>query len=281
MWWRRWLGGKTDITGIGNNKADFETTYKKEGNPHHQKLSLMSIITAITLGLGTAMLALNYYHASTCVSNSPDEKEAYINAIGHRLETVERRIQHNTASMEKLVSSLQAQLIRIDAKIIDLMMQESQTQAIKIALELSEFPPPIMPDSIKYKYDATLSSESGGEKSWGDDKWGLGKEEEGKSGSGIGSYASKFDDVYAEFGSKNKKNDDKTFNSGSSGSSSAAKKDEAKFESLTDSEAVKQCTELKDKFSVIPGVSWGNLPYDQQQRWLHYSCDYHLAAPSR
>jgi hypothetical protein len=51
--------------------------------------------------------------------------------------------------------------------------------------------------------------------------------------------------------------------------------------SLTDSEAIVQCTELKTKYNVIIGVSWGDLPFDLQQKWVAYSCDYHLgAAPS-
>lgn len=45
---------------------------------------------------------------------------------------------------------------------------------------------------------------------------------------------------------------------------------------LTDSEATKVCIEWKTKYNVIVGVSWGDLPYDLQQKWLAYSCDYHM-----
>lgn len=45
---------------------------------------------------------------------------------------------------------------------------------------------------------------------------------------------------------------------------------------VTDSEATALCTEWKSKYSVVQGVSWGNLPYDLQQKWLTYSCDYHF-----
>jgi hypothetical protein len=46
---------------------------------------------------------------------------------------------------------------------------------------------------------------------------------------------------------------------------------------LTDAEATKLCGEWKGNYSVVPGVSWGNLPFDLQQQWLHNSCDYHLS----
>lgn len=254
------------VTGIGNN--DFASTFKRENKDG--KLSLMSIITSIVLGVGVAMLGLNYYHASTCIANSPDEKEAFIKAIGHRLESVERSVFHNTAHLDKLLLALQTHLVRLDAPSLQALTLDAQSQAIRIALGQAEFPAPVMPDSVKYKYDALSSEASGGDKSWGDDKWSLGREEEGSAEKhGIGSYASKFDDAYGQFGSKDKQTDDKHL--------VAEKKEEpTKFDVLTDAEAGALCTDLKERFSVIPGVSWGNLPHDQQQRWLHYSCDYHL-----
>ncbi len=51
---------------------------------------------------------------------------------------------------------------------------------------------------------------------------------------------------------------------------------EEELPQLTDSEATKVCSEWKSKYNVIVGVSWGDLPYDLQQKWLSYSCDYHM-----
>jgi hypothetical protein len=51
---------------------------------------------------------------------------------------------------------------------------------------------------------------------------------------------------------------------------------EVEAPSITDAEAMKTCTEWKTKYNVAIGVSWGDLPYDLQQKWLEYSCDYHL-----
>ena len=59
-------------------------------------------------------------------------------------------------------------------------------------------------------------------------------------------------------------------------SSSYQKKDKKK-ESITDAEAEKVCNEWKIKYKVKIGVSWGELPYDLQQKWVEYSCDYHMS----
>ena len=109
---RAWGPADNDDHHRDRQNADFEATFKRESKDG-QKLSLMSIITSIALGVGVAMLALNYYHASTCIANSPDEKEAFIKAIGHRLESVERSVSHNTAHLDKLVEGLQTHLLRI------------------------------------------------------------------------------------------------------------------------------------------------------------------------
>jgi hypothetical protein len=46
--------------------------------------------------------------------------------------------------------------------------------------------------------------------------------------------------------------------------------------SLTDSEIKKTCSEWKTNYNVVTGVSWGDLPYDLQQKWSQYSCDRYL-----
>lgn len=262
---------KMEGIGGGSGPGTFDASFKKENN---QKLSLMSIITSITLGFGVALLGINYYHATTCIANSPDQKEAYINAIGHRLIAVEKQISQNTAQMNKLIASLQAHSMSLQSNDVEQLFQASQNEAIKIALELVSYPPPVMPDSIKYKYDESSSSSSSGEwdKKWGDDNFNV----LGRYGneSSVGSYASRFDDLYSST-SGFKQPDDPSL---SSFGSSETKKDEPKWDTLTDSEAMTLCTDMKHNHSIIPGVSWGTLPLDMQQKWLHYSCDYHLAA---
>ena len=55
--------------------------------------------------------------------------------------------------------------------------------------------------------------------------------------------------------------------------------DAAPAVAITDAEAIETCTKWKEQYHVIVGASWGDLPYDMQQKWLEYSCDYHMKDP--
>jgi hypothetical protein len=44
----------------------------------------------------------------------------------------------------------------------------------------------------------------------------------------------------------------------------------------TEKERIESCQGWKAHYSVIEGVSWGNLPYDLQKKWKAYNCDVFL-----
>ncbi len=80
-----------------------------------------------------------------------------------------------------------------------------------------------------------------------------------------------------EFGSEFKVYDDLSSKYKSEGTLEGFEESEEEVTSLlSDAEAEKTCLEWKSKYSVSPGVSWGDLPFDLQQKWLEYSCDYFL-----
>jgi len=280
------MGASSTKEGLAQKMTAQGISFNSTFQNQKQKLSLVSILTSITLGVGAALIGLNYYHASSCIPNSPDEKEAHINAIGSRLHQVERQISQNTATMEKLLASVQSHSLSLSTSDYSALVQASQSEAIKIALEMVAYPAPIMPDSVRYKYDASSSSssESGEEQhKWGDDQFSLlGKDSSSSSKggeSGAGSYSSKFDDLYSTGG----------LGAGSAGSANGGKsstytttagKQDQTWETLTDAQSTSLCSEMREKYSVVPGVSWGSLPYDLQQRWIHYSCDLHLTSSS-
>lgn len=264
-------GSASSAQQIGSFSSSFQQQKKEKS------VSLVSVLISVTLGVGAALLALNYYHASTCITNSPDEKEAYIRAVGKRLEHVERQISQNSALMDKLIGSLQAHSTHLDPQVYSAMFQTSQSEAIKIALEMVAYPAPSMPDSVKYKYDSSSSSSSSAGDKWATgsftDDFALGKDTSGKAATG--SYSSKFDDLYSTGGVSG--GGGSSSSSSSSGGSAQQEKETQHWESLTDSQAIELCTEMQHKYSVVPGVSWGSLPFDLQQKWVHYSCDYHLS----
>lgn len=45
---------------------------------------------------------------------------------------------------------------------------------------------------------------------------------------------------------------------------------------IPDAEATATCMAWKEKYNVVVGVSWGTLPSEIQEKWIVYSCDYHL-----
>ena len=142
---------------------------------------------------------------------------------------------------------VQVKLHQIEAKDVEELSALSQDEAVRLALLLAANPAPPMPEfeiNSKYKDSEEL--------------------------------ADLIDDIFKNIDDKDSGTSSKY--SYSYGSSSKDKDyDESKDTTVTDAEAEKQCTEWKDKYSVVMGVSWGNLPYDLQQKWLHYSCDYHLS----
>ncbi len=141
-----------------------------------------------------------------------------------------------------MLHHIQIKLFQLEKSELEKLSKESRDEAVRIALQLSKYPAPPMPEfelDSKYKDGETLQDLIDDVFKNVDDK----KDIYGYS------YGSKD-------GSKNKKSYD--------------------MDTLTDTESTKLCNEWKSNYNVVVGVSWGNLPYDLQQKWLHYSCDYHL-----
>lgn len=121
---------------------------------------------------------------------------------------------------------------------MELLSKQSQDEAVKIALQLASQPAPPMPE-----FELDSNYENG--------------------------------DTLADF-------IDDTFGKVATGASEDGYKSNSEEEAseksiaLSDTEAEEKCMEMKSKYSVVVGVSWGELPYDLQQKWLEYSCDYHM-----
>jgi hypothetical protein len=143
--------------------------------------------------------------------------------------------------MNKVIHTLQSNLYKLEKKEYDELSKLSKDEAVRIALYLTNHPAPPMPEfPLNEEYaDAEKLADAI------DDVFGKGE--------GI------FDD---KPGSMNDQLSDG--------------KEGVETVSITDAEATKMCNEWKEKYNVVIGVSWGDLPYDLQQKWLEYSCDYHM-----
>jgi len=232
-----------------------------------KKASSLVLLGCILFGAAGGLIGLNYYHSTKCEKLSPDVMEDNINAMNHRLALAEAQMAHNTATMNKLIFALQERLTRLDTKEIEQLIKETQNEAVRVALLQSLFPAPPMPEFVlDSKYSET------GWEGYKDDLFAsaYGKKDDDLYKSSSYNYTrdgGNFDDKYGY--------DDKGEGGGFTDGKSA-KDDDTKHETMTDAEALKACTEWKEKYSVAVGVSWGSLPFDLQQRWVHASCDYHL-----
>ena len=52
-------------------------------------------------------------------------------------------------------------------------------------------------------------------------------------------------------------------------------------DNLSDAEAKNLCLEWKKMHNIEPGVSWGSMPFNLQQKWQQYSCDYLLTRDNK
>lgn len=147
---------------------------------------------------------------------------------------------------------MEANLFNLEKKEYEDLSQHSKDEAVRIALFLASHPAPTFPE---FPLDTEYAS--------------------------MEKIADLVDDIYSRV-----KDDDKLSGNREKleyeGETEMDKAEEEKEKiTITDAEATKLCIEWKEKYHVVAGVSWGDLPYDLQQKWLEYSCDYHMQDESK
>jgi hypothetical protein len=104
-----------------------------------------------------------------------------------------------------------------------------------------------------------------------DDDDGFGKKKGASSGSGgsggVGHLDDEYDDPSEGFGKNN---------GGSSAQGGGEGGEEVFRDNLSDADARHICEGWQSDYNVKMNVDWGSLPYDLQQKWLQYACDYLL-----
>jgi hypothetical protein len=158
------------------------------------------------------------------------------------------QILKNELMMNKLIASMQANLYKIEQAEYNALAVQANNEAVEVALLLAANPAPPMP---MFPLDPKYADAE--------------------------SLANVIDDLFMKEGAVNPEyygggvfgeKEDAMFNGGGQAEEPAP--------AITDAEAIETCTEWKNKYNVIVGASWGDLPYDLQQKWLEYSCDYHM-----
>lgn len=207
---------------------------------------------AVVLGVGLGLFGLNYWHATRCAeSHSVEEIKGFMDVVSKRMLTAESQMIHNSLYMEQVISTLESRLIGQETQELARLQKQSQDEAVRVALQLASQPSPHRPEfplDVKY-LDAEVLGDTIDEI--------LSKVGE------MGDQDDKKDDFILAVDGKEKSGT----GDGSSESLDTAPSDE---------EILRKCSDWKDKYSVVQGVSWGHLPFDLQGKWLKLRCDIYL-----
>ena len=249
-------------SGSGSNSSSGNNGNGSASNssPPPKRISTtVALLTACILGVVVGLFGLNYWHASKCGvgARTPEEIEAYVAGIGRRILQSESLTIKNGLLLEKMLILLQSKLAKAEESELAKL---SVSDAAKVVVALSGQPAPPMPEfdlDAQYEDAEKLADAI----------------DEVLGGSGDSGEVEK-DDFFSERG---KNTDDKyTYKGESSSESSSSSSAAAVSEALGGAEAARLCNDWKVKYSVVIGVSWGQLPFDLQKRWKKIDCDLHF-----
>ena len=224
-----------------------------------------------TVGLSVAMLVLalilfglNYWHSVRCYNaHTSGEIEEMDKALKHRLLTAESQTLKSSMFLEKVISALQEKLVETEETEMSKLAIHSQDEATKTQLLLAKQPSPLKHSFVldkKYKDAEVLADRVTELLKLVDDE----KRRGDHSTQDIFGFGESKDD---DFFWKNKE-DDKWKSAGERGGSS---------KTISVEEATKICNEWYKKYNVVPNASWGDLPMEEQTRWIKIGCDRYLS----
>ena len=281
-----------------------------------RKMSAVQFLTWVIVGVCVALVGVNLKHVLSCPSDNPDAVEAHYDALRYRLAETEKHVQWQTAALNRIVNHLQSQLTALERSELDDLLVKSEEEAVQLALRLLEHPAPAIPWEVRqarwklenggdtnswssYFTDDVYGYNGGGNSTstddFDDDWYGDWKKANGSSIKtfngqdkfGGGGAVRDDDDLFAKGrqqgqsqGGKGKEEIghlDDEYDDPSQSFGRAAQEGQAVFrDGLSDADARHLCEGWQTEYDVKIGVNWGSLPYDLQQTWLKYACDYLL-----
>ena len=215
--------------------------------------------------VGLILFLMNHINTSRCSTHaSSAQLDENIVALNRRLlqaesqvliiplsklftnSSVNTQIIRNSLLRESLLKLVQAKIQKVELQHLEELTHSSQDEAVRVALLLAEKhvnPVPEFDLNPKY-FDAEVLADA-------------------------------ISEVF-----KNVEHYDEVIKDSSSGKKVLREADRVEVETITDTEASRLCSQWQTNYHVVKGVSWGDLPYDLQQKWVHYSCDSHIEAPT-
>ena len=233
-----------------------------------------SWIGSVIIVIGILVIGFNYWHAMKCVeSNGLEDINDYLQAMEKRIVDVEYQGKLAQEQTYKLIQQLKERVLYLDDKKMQLIVEVSKDIAIRTALLLETQPTPpqtqyLVDDKntngLENKWDDLFNEMSEGAKTEYDDPlW----EEEGELEKYRQSEENfeQFDDDWEKSQKKLREESIESF----------------KKEELNSEKQLEECKGWKEKYGVVVGVSWGELPSDLQLLWKKYECDYYLSIQQR
>jgi hypothetical protein len=167
-----------------------------------------------------------------------------------------------------VIKLVQRRYLEISAEELKALHDASEEESLKIALGIASQPPPPIPefeleDKLKNAKDLSEFIDDFFEnRRKDDDKQGFNVENADRK-NGFEDFETGYDDVFENPGAK------KT-------GVGELYEEEEELDSKTEEELAEECESMKKLYNVIIGVSWGNLPYDLQEKWRLFKCDAYL-----
>lgn len=285
---------------------------KTRFGPTEQKLAAYAA-PFVLLALLLVMVLVNVKHSMLCQQGGESAAEAMLNrqALEKRLLTLEQETLQNNLLFEKFIRRLDAQFEITKNVDLTAIKNEAHFAAQSVSARLAEENAPPMPAFSDLYNDPTalndavdgamagLDDQFGyGEKDRaGDDKYGggnfggnegsAGNEGSGSMSAGDDKYIDDFEGVSGGGAARRNRGGDDLGGrlgrgNGGAGDPSSRAQDgpaddddgrPAAKERVAEAVAKPACDGWKAEYKVQPGIGWGTLPLDLQEKWKAYDCD--------
>jgi hypothetical protein len=213
---------------------------------------------------GLALLSTNYFYTTRCLASPAAEEGSYAELLERRLLAAESAVHRNSLLVDQLVLELEKRLSAQEKALLAKLTQQAQQQGVALAQQLAKMPAPPLPDltwSAQFEDPNQMNQmlDDAFEGALYDDmkvqtskdrrkKPRDGQDSKDKDDDGAGAWADQYaDDDVPEAAAPGEGADPQT-----------------------------QCQEWARNYGVIPGTSWGRLPFDLQQKWKGKNCDYYV-----
>ncbi len=162
---------------------------------------------------------------------------------------------------------IQKKYLALSSEELEHLSKESEEESIKIALGIAAQPPIPIPE---FELDPELKS-ADALSSFIDDFFESKKEKSFEEESG-------YDEIgQNQFGLKEDVGAYDDFIEKDSNTKYSESEENENSKSMSEEDKADECNNMKSKYNVVIGVSWGNLPYDLQDTWRLLRCDLYFS----